>query len=194
MPRLKAPRQLFGLGGVRLRFEEAAERRRWWWGGKSIRCTHGCCRWSPARCPSWAGCRPTWKLRSPPCPAAAWPSGAARWWTDPSRPAGPAAAAGCSPSPPWPGAEEQAQRVTRRKRERRATERRGLEAERQIAGWMLLFICFLETDILLPRDELATGPGCDPAFALWEPGLAPEKHPRPWVQEKAGVYNISFNK
>lgn len=43
-----------------------------------------------------------------------------------------------------------------------AAKRRGLEAERQIAGWILLFICFLETDILSPRDELASGPGVTP--------------------------------
>lgn len=150
------------------------------WGSrvKNTKCTHGCCRWSPARCPSWAGCRPAWRRPSPPCPAAAWPSGAARWWADPSRPAGPVAAAGCSPSPPWPGAEVQAQRVTRRERDGFATKCRGLAAGRQIA-----FLKLNHIQVWMVQGVTPPSPYDSPDW-LWQ-------NTRDlWVQEKAGVYII----
>lgn len=94
----QAPWQFFGLSRVLLRLEGAKKKR------KKKECTHGCCQWSPARCLSWGGCQLTWKLRSPQCRAAEWPSGAARWWATPSMLPGLVAAANCSRSPPLPGA------------------------------------------------------------------------------------------
>lgn len=66
-------------------------------------CTHGCCRCSLAQCQSSAGCQPGRRPLAPPCPAAWWRPSAARLCSAPSTPPGPAAAANCWLSPPWPG-------------------------------------------------------------------------------------------
>lgn len=69
--------------------------------------THGCCLCSPVKCLFWGSCLQAWKLLSPPCLTAWLHNAAARPQTALSTPPGTAAAAGYSPSPPWPAEDEE---------------------------------------------------------------------------------------